>query len=268
MTINFLTNELAKSEYVDAAELEARWLMEKFGEDNDAKLTEAIERRHKGEPLAYILEEKEFYGLTFKVGPAVLIPRPETELIVETVLSFLSKHKFSENILDLGCGSSCIGISILKNQADLQLTAVDISKDALQISKENAEMHKLLDRCKFVHADAADLSLNQKFELIVSNPPYVDKETIHQDHMALSYEPAQALYAENKGLACIQTWIRTVKKHLSDQAMVCFEIGFDQGQNAKKVFEESKLFRHTFVLKDLAGHDRVVVGVRGVDWTP
>jgi release factor glutamine methyltransferase len=172
--------------------LEAGWLLEKFvdidsaariahpetelTEEQDRKLCAAVDRRVAGEPLAHILGEKDFYGHKFKVTKDVLIPRPETELLVDWSLAWLEKNNIQQpHILDLGTGTGCVGISLLKHFPQAQLTALDISKPALEIARENAAALGVLDRTEFILLDAAKAGfLLKSFDLVVANPPYID----------------------------------------------------------------------------------------------
>lgn len=256
--MNPLLQKLRASEYIDSPELELRWLQEKFADANE--LSAAIDRRLRGEPLAYILEEWEFYGLPFKVSPAVLIPRPETELLVDIGLQFLKTNPSVRRILDLGAGSGCIGLSLLARHHGLQLVAVEKSAAAVELAAVNAAALAVEKRAQFECSDVLRWKSAAKFDLILANPPYIAPGDTEIDAVALSYEPQSALYAEGDGLACIESWSRVALEHLQPQGMMAFEIGYTQGEKAKQIFEALGGLTEVTIHKDLSGHDRVVVG--------
>lgn len=262
--MNQFLAELQKSNFVDQPELELRWITEHFGANKIDKIQSAIQRRKDGEPLAYILGEKEFYGINFFVNENVLIPRPETELLVDLALNYLDQNNKATDILDLGCGSGCIGLSLLKKNLKVNLVAADISSLALEVAKKNAIALGLIGRSQFVECEATRFGqqINKNFDIIVANPPYVDATTKNKDVVALSYEPELALYAEDLGRAFIPAWLNAVAKHKKKSYLIAFEIGFDQGEYAKQVFTDSNFFDRIELHKDLAGHDRVILGIK------
>lgn len=257
-----LLRKLRACEHIDSADLEWRWLQEKFHTEDE--LSAAVDRRLQGEPLAYILGEWEFYGIPFAVNPDVLIPRPETELLVDLALSWMSNHKQEANVLDLGTGSGCIGLSVLQKNPKAKLTAVDFSEAALAVAMHNCGKLNLQSRTELLLADASSFLSEKKFDLVLANPPYIAFDDPNTDALALSYEPRSALYTDRNGLACIQTWIKVAVQSLDKLGLVAFEIGHMQGQEAKRIFTEAGAFDQVEIRKDLAGLDRVVVGMRGV----
>jgi release factor glutamine methyltransferase len=252
---------------------------------HDQPLTEAelqacrnlVRRRSAGEPIAYIRGEKDFYGLTFKVDESVLVPRPETELIVEQALEF--PHPIAR-LLDIGCGSGCIGIAILKNLArhkatqesgtSPQLKAVDISPESIEIARANAKGNAVAEHCEFFAGDfekwfethGNKIENNGRFDLVVSTPPYLDSEDSRVQKEVRQFEPARALFAEDHGLRFVKKWASLSFMLLTEGGLCLFEIGADQGPAAEEAFRAAG-FQDIRILKDLAGLDRVVRGTRG-----
>ena len=218
-------------------------------------------RREKREPLAYILGHKEFYSLDFEVSPAVLIPRPETELAVATALEAFERTR-DARILDIGTGSGAIAIAIAVNAHDARITATDISADALAIAKRNANRHQVPDRVTFRRADCFDTLDTEppleRFDLIVSNPPYIDDESIAGlEPDVRGYEPLVALRAGSDALGFFRRIASGARAHLQDTGELIVEVGAGQASAVADIFEQAGL-RVASVLNDLAGHPRVV----------
>jgi release factor glutamine methyltransferase len=223
---------------------------------------EFVRRRAQGEPVAYILGEKDFYGHTFLVSKDVLIPRPETELLVEESINWLQK-KFTEeespNVLDLGTGSGCIAISILLEMKNAKAILVDVSQAAIEVAKKNAEKHGVLERCQFIVGDAAEISINKKLDIIISNPPYIANEDLNVEDNVKKYEPHLALFANDEGLEKLKKWSAKYAPMLTEKGWMGFEFGFDQKHKVEKYFSE-KLNQLSYrIIKDLAQHDRHIV---------
>ena len=219
-----------------------------------------LQRRIKKEPIAYILKKKEFWNSKFSVNKNVLIPRPETEIIVEEILNII-ETKSSKNILDVGTGSGCILLSIIKERPNCKGTALDISKKALNIAKTNAKMHHLENKIKFENIDI-DKFMHCKYDLIVSNPPYINKiEFKRLEDNVKQFEPKIALEAGVDGLKIIKNLIIKSKKLLKKNGKLIFEIGEKQ-ENKVKNF----LMKHNFyinkVCKDLRSCPRVIVSTK------
>jgi len=221
-------------------------------ESEAQQLLSFIERRQNNEPVAYIIGCKEFYGLDFKVTKDVLIPRPETELIVDEAIKL---DAFS--ILDLCTGSGCIAISIAYH-SKAKITASDISDNALMIAKENAKMHNVDDRIKFVNSNWFD-SLDTKFDLICCNPPYIPESD--RDIMApetLAFEPRIALFAEKEGLEAYEIIAKTSAKFLNENGRIILECGFNQADKVSEIFTRFG-FSEIKRLKDIAGIERSII---------
>lgn len=233
-------------------------------EEELQKCRDLVRRRMAGEPVAYIVGYKDFYGLRFKVDNRVLIPRPETEHVVEEVLKWAKDKSREYKILDLGSGSGCIGQTLLHHLKLAHLTSVDISEEALQVAKQNAESLQLFERIEFVHADAekAAAHFSEKRDIIVANPPYIDRQDIHVEENVKKFEPDLALFSSEKGLYSLKTWSSLFAHQLADKAMMAMEMGYDQGPAMKAHFESLGVFQEVRVIKDLSGHDRVIYGVK------
>ena len=222
---------------------------------------EYVKRRTAGEPVAYIIEEKGFYGHTFKVTPGVLIPRPETEMIVDEVLADFKKHPRDQiRILDLGAGTGCIGLSILKHIPLGKLITVEKSPEAFATLKHNIEALELSERTEAINADVADLNTADlgKFDYIISNPPYIDVNDTQVEVNVRKYEPSLALFSEDQGLHALKTWSAKFAKSLNEQGLMLFEMGYTQGPVMQKHFSDLPGLKDVTVLKDLSGLDRII----------
>jgi release factor glutamine methyltransferase len=238
------------------------------------KCIDWLERRQGGEPVAYILGRKGFYKHEFLVSPDVLIPRPETELVVEEALDWLhSQDDLNQpRIVDLGAGSGCIGLSLLSEIPNARLLAVDLSLSALEILRGNSERLQLSGRTCIWDGDASALdlqfvleSLGGMADVIVANPPYVSTNDPDLDENVKKFEPHEALFAGRDGLDAIRGWAFASQKLLRPGGLCVFEIGSQQGRAANEIFNSLPLFEDTTVLKDLAGLDRVVRARRRFD---
>lgn len=226
---------------------------------------EIIRRRSLGEPVAYIVQEKGFYGLSFFVEKGVLVPRPETEMIVDEVLSFLKSNPVANpRVLDLGTGSGCIGLSILKNVPEATLVAVDKSEISNKIFSKNAEALGLNTRCQFISADidSVDFSNLGLFDFIISNPPYIDVADQRVQKSVRDFEPESALFASDRGFSLLKSWSKKSAPHLKDKSFMMFEMGMDQGSEMLAHFQTLGAFNKVSVLKDLSGLDRFIKAVR------
>lgn len=216
--------------------------------------SEWLARRSAGEPVAYLLGQREFYGRAFEVGPDVLIPRPETELLVDTALEHLSLARPCK-VLDLGTGSGCIAISIALEARRSQVLAVDASDAALAMAARNAQA---LDAGQ-VHLLQSDWYFelgDMKFDVIVSNPPYVAKGDAHLARGDLRFEPRQALTPGDTGLEAIERIGTDAGRHLRSGGWLMLEHGHDQGEAVRQCLQ-SHGFARPSTLKDTAGLDRV-----------
>ncbi len=221
------------------------------------KFKKLLLRRKKKEPIAYILKKKEFWNNKFFINNNVLIPRPETEIIVEEILNILNMNA-SKNLLDVGTGSGCIILSILKERANCKGTAIDISKKALNVAKINAKMHHLENKIKFENIDI-DKFKHCKYDFIVSNPPYINKIDLKrlEDDVRL-FEPLIALKAGLDGLTEIKKLILRSKKLLKLNGKLIFEIGLNQEKVIKDFLIKNGYYINK-VCKDLSFKPRVII---------
>ena len=224
------------------------------------KFKKLLSRREKREPIAYITNKKEFWKNNFYVNSDVLIPRPETELIVEEVLKSTNIHS-SKKLLEIGTGSGCLVVSIIKERPKCFATAIDISRKALNIAKFNAKMHHLINKINFVNIDIDKIQFN-KYDFIISNPPYINRFDLSRlDESVKIFEPYIALEAGIDGLREITKLIIKSKKLLKKNGKLIFEIG--QGQNliTKKILNKNGYFINK-VIKDISSIPRVIVSTK------
>lgn len=216
-----------------------------------------IHRRATHEPVAYILGRREFWSLEFEVSPAVLIPRPDSETLVETVLQEF-RGRPPENILDLGTGSGCLLIALLTEWPSSAGTAVDISVQSLSVATRNAERLGVGARINFLNQDFA-APIAGKFDLVISNPPYIRTDVIATlDRDVRDFEPRLALDGGPSGLESLRPLAKTLKSTLAPGAVAAIEIGYDQAEAVSQTLQNQGL-RVIRIVKDLGGHDRVVV---------
>ena len=219
------------------------------------KIAALVDRRAKGEPSAYLTGEKEFMGLLFKVGEGVLIPRPDTETLVEWALQ--SYQGQAPHVLDICTGSGAIAVSIARLLPGAKVTACDISDSALAYSKENAEQNGV--SLTLLKKDILKEPLNGTFDLIVSNPPYIPKKMVDTlGSEVKDHEPRLALEGGEDGLLFYPVIAKKAYDALASGGRLAVEIGFLQGSAVSDIFK--KHFKNVNVLRDLAGNDRVVIG--------
>ncbi|MGE4421298.1 MAG: peptide chain release factor N(5)-glutamine methyltransferase [Pseudodesulfovibrio sp.] len=228
-------------------------------DDEYAVVTALAARREKGEPVAYILGSREFYGLDFAVSPAVLIPRPETEHIVEAVEAAFSKGQ-AFRFADLGTGSGILAVTIAVLFPEARGVAVDISPKALAVARANAHAHNVAERIEFIQADFTRETVEGQFDLVVSNPPYVSEpEFAAASREVTAFEPTGALVSGPDGLDHIRAMLPGVAAMLKPGGRFFMEIGYDQAKMITSIIiDKYALFEEVGVQKDLAGHDRVV----------
>ncbi len=232
--------------------------------DKSAELASVLERRAMGEPIQYILGKAEFMGLEFKVTPDVLIPRPETEVLVETALKMVSRWPVSRlKILDIGTGSGSIAVSLAKSLPLAEITAADISKKALAVARENALLNKV-GNIGFIQSDlffSYELS-TISYELIVFNPPYIPSAEISRLQPELRYEPRAALDGGKDGLDFYRRIIKDAADYLIRDGFLIMEIGYDQPEAVKNILLDSKKFEIIEFVKDYNNIKRVAVAKR------
>lgn len=215
-----------------------------------------VERRRAGEPIAYVTGEREFYSLEFKVTPAVLIPRPETELLVDTALERIPREA-PIRVLELATGSGCVAVAIALHRPRARVTATDISRDALVIARENAARYGA--GIEFVESDWLAAVSGRQFDLIVANPPYVAERDPCLAEGDLRFEPQAALVAGADGLACIRLIVAQARAHLDPGGSLLLEHGHDQATRCRALLEQAG-YRDVNSHRDLAGIERVSGG--------
>ena len=219
-----------------------------------------VSRRANGEPIAYILGKKGFHNIELLVGPGVLIPRPETELLVEIALVEITKLNRAAKVLDLGTGSGAIALSIASATALASLIATDQSAEALAIAKQNAQSLALSSRIQFAQGSWYEtVGPQDQFDVIVSNPPYIASQDPHLSQGDLRFEPESALTDYGSGLSCLQAIISGAGKFLRSGGLVAVEHGYDQSDAVVGLMKKAGLI-DVQVHHDLAGHCRVASG--------
>lgn len=262
--------QILKAAAIDTASLDANLLLshvtslskvmliahdeDELSKEQEDKFFSLINKRKTGYPIAYILGYKEFFGLRLKVTEYTLIPRPDTETLVEKALAFNPQGK----VLDLGTGTGAI-ILALKSElkASIDAYAVDLSKKALEVASFNSQ--KLNLPVTFIQSNWFSKLGDLKFSMIVSNPPYIQKDDIHLTQTSLPFEPIQALTSEEDGLLDIKLICKEAKKHLENGAPLLIEHGFNQGEKVRAIFTEQG-YKNVATIKDLGGNDRVTFG--------
>ncbi len=225
-------------------------------EDEDGAFNSLLERRQEREPLAYILGTWDFMGLSFKVSGDVLIPEQDSEFLVEEALRHCED---GFKVLDLCTGSGCIGLSILKFTNDTRAVCTDISKKALLIAKENADRLGLSDRAEFIQTDLFPEKMDEKADIIVSNPPYIRTDVIESLAPEVrDFEPRLALDGDADGLTFYRRIISKAPDYLFSSGYLVMEIGYDQAEAVTELMKADGRYHEIEVVKDFSGNDRVV----------
>ena len=219
------------------------------------KSDKLIQRRLNGEPISYIIETREFWSLNFKVSPDVLIPRPETEHLVEWAIQHIAEDETSCRLLDLGTGSGAIAIAIATERSTIDILATDFSEVALVIARENAEINGC-NNIQFIQSNWFSGIKNKRFNLILSNPPYVADDDPHLQQGGLPFEPITALVADENGIADIKNIINNAKNFLTSKGLLAIEHGYLQGEAVREIMISEGYLEAT-TLQDLAGIDRI-----------
>ena len=219
-----------------------------------------IERRRKGEPIAYLINKKEFWKDEFYVNKDVLIPRPDTELLIEQVLKIYSEESQLQ-ILDIGTGSGCILLSILKERPNFYGTGIDISKKSINVSKFNAKQLNLTNRVKFLHSSVDNFKIG-KYDIVVSNPPYIKLLSLkYLEKDITSFEPKLALSGGFDGFSKIRKVISKTKTLLKKNGKFILEIGFNQKNKVKEILKKEGFYVNKSI-KDYGNNDRCIISTK------
>ena len=216
-------------------------------------------------PVQYLLNEQEFYGRKFYVNKGVLIPRQDTEVLVEEAIKILKKDKIQNpKILDIGTGSGIIGLTVALEIPDAKVMGTDVSEKALEISEKNKELLNV-ENIKFFKSDLFENIEYKKFDMIISNPPYIsDNEIGVMSEDTLLHEPDEALFAENNGLFFYYEICRNGMDYLQNNGYLLFEIGYKQGEIVREILKKAG-FRNVNIIKDMQNNDRVIVGQKQIE---
>ncbi|MDA9861421.1 peptide chain release factor N(5)-glutamine methyltransferase [Candidatus Pelagibacter sp.] len=233
---------------------------EVLNSDQLGKFKSLIERRRKGEPIAYLINKKEFWKDEFFVNKDVLIPRPDSELIIEQVLKIYSKDDQLQ-VLDIGTGSGCILLSILKERSNFYGTGIDISKKSINVSKFNAKQLNLTNRVKFFHSSVDNFN-NGKYDMIVSNPPYIEQLSLkYLEKDVVNFEPKLALSGGIDGFSKIRKVINKASVLIKKNGKFILEIGFNQKNKVKKILKEEGFYANK-AIKDYGNNDRCIISTK------
>lgn len=232
--------------------------MEELNKNDEKKYFDAILKMRKGIPLEHITHQKEFMKLNFFVDENVLIPRQDTEILVEEVIK-IAKKTNAKKILDLCTGSGAIAVSLAKYLPETEITAIDISNEALKIAKKNAINNEVENQITFISSDLFTNLNDEKFDIIVSNPPYIKRSVIDTLDEEVKKEPHIALDGGDDGLYFYRKIIKESYQYLKYGGYLCLEIGFDQKIDVIELIENEENYTNTYSKKDLYDNDRIVV---------
>ena len=224
------------------------------------KFRSLIERRKKGEPIAYLINKKDFWKDEFFVNKDVLIPRPDTELIIEQVLKITSKEQQLQ-VLDIGTGSGCILLSILKERPNFYGTGMDISKESINVSKFNAKQLNLINKVKFIHSSIDNFNIG-KYDIIVSNPPYIELKSLkYLEKDVVNFEPELALSGGFDGFSKIRKVISKASILIKKNGKFILEIGFNQKNKVKRILNDEGFYVNK-TIKDYGNNDRCIISTK------
>ena len=232
--------------------------MKELTQSQEKEYFESIQKLTKNIPIEHITNQKEFMKLNFFVDENVLIPRQDTEILVEEVIKIAKKIN-SKKILDLCTGSGAIGISLAKYIEKSEITATDISEDAIRVANKNAIMNNVEDKITFIKSDLFNNIPNNKYDIIVSNPPYIKKEIIKTLEKQVQNEPILALDGGEDGLDFYRKIIKQSYEYLKYGGYLCLEIGYDQKIDVIELLENEEKYINIYSKKDLYGNDRIVI---------
>lgn len=225
------------------------------------RFNEIIDKRVTRYPLQYILGEAYFYGRRFVVSPDVMVPTPETELLCELAINYVKNENINNpDILDIGVGSGVISVTVASELPDAKLTAVDISKKAIEVARENANSYDVAERIDFVFSDRFEnIAPAKKFDLILSNPPYISEDEYKELPPEVLADPKISLVSGEKGMDMIERMIKEAPDYLKDGGRLMFEIGYNQAELVYDLSEKDKRYSSITIFKDLNDIDRVAI---------
>jgi release factor glutamine methyltransferase len=223
----------------------------------EQQFQQLLQRREQGEPIAYLMGERGFWNLDLAVSPATLIPRPETELLVEKSLQLFSAN-VAIKVLDLGTGTGAIALALASERSQWHITACDVEPAAVALAEKNRKKYQL-DNVLLLQSDWFSAVGTQRYDLIVSNPPYIDATDIHLQQGDVRFEPRSALVSEDQGLAAIKKIVDTAPEFITPAGWLLLEHGYNQAQAVRAILRQAG-FDQVFTEQDLAGMDRVSGG--------
>lgn len=254
-----LNAELLLASILNCKRIDLYLLFDRPLDENEiVEYREFISRRSKHEPLQYILGEVEFYGLKFKVNKNVLIPRPETEFLIEKAISLVNENKL-KSILDIGTGTGNIPITLSKNLNGIEITSIDVSEEAYKVAEENAIYNEVKNKIYLLNTDINDYTSDSKFDMIISNPPYVSKGNYDNLPKDIYYEPAVSITDFSDGYEFYRIVTKKSDSLLNKGGFLLCEMAQGQSEYIKKMFAEAN-FNEITVIKDYQNIDRVIVG--------
>ena len=276
--INFGKTTLEKNEVEDAgiiARVLAQYILKmdrnKMVINENSNIEEIDKHRYylaiieiiQGMPLQYITNSQEFYGIQMYVNEKVLIPQPDTEILVQEVIKIIEqKNKNKEQkdmeILDMCTGSGCIAVAIATNVQNVNVMLADVSREALEIAKVNAQHTNTTEKFKFIQTNMFE-NVEGKFDIIVSNPPYIETDTIKSLDKQVQNEPLLALDGGKDGLKFYRILVNEGYKYLNKDGYLCMEIGYNQKQKVEELLKQNEKYTSIYTLKDFNGNDRVVI---------
>lgn len=230
----------------------------KLTQEQEKNYFKNVEKISQGMPLQHITHQQEFMKMNFYVSKDVLIPRPDTEVLVEEVIRIAKKIN-AKKILDLCTGSGAIAVSLAKYIKDSQVTAIDISSKALEVAKKNAKNNGVDKQIAFLHSNLFDKVPKEKYDMVVSNPPYIKKEVIRNLDKEVQNEPLIALDGGWDGLDFYRKIVKQADEYLKYGGYLCLEIGYDQKNDVMELIEQEEKYADTYGRKDLYGNDRVII---------
>lgn len=233
-----------------------------LSEQQLALFSRLLEQRQQGTPIAYLVGSKEFWSRDFKVSPDVLIPRPDTELLIELSLNFLANRTHAD-IIDLGTGSGIIAVTLAAERPDIKVTASDLSLKALEIAELNSKTHQT-HSVQFIHSSWFTDIPACKYDLVISNPPYIDCSDIHLSQGDVRFEPEGALIADEIGLKDIKDIANHAREYLKDNGYLLIEHGYDQQDSVQAIFKSFD-YKNIATHEDLSGNPRVTTAQWNVE---